>query len=261
VTVGRTVRQRRVWHGIDAALGGGGVAPVPDLVTYLVSLWAMEEAGGVRSDSHGLNHMSDINTVTQAVGKVGNAGQFTAANVEQLTVSDSASLSTADIDFAHCAWVYHDSVAASQNILGKNASGAPEGWAYTLAFTSSSGGYYYYKVSNGVTDTNASASTFGAPSTGTWYFIVAWHDSVANTVNIQVNNGTVDSTAHTVGSYDNAADFGIGGQVVAGWSAFMNGRIDQVCFWKNYIPTVADRTWLYNGGAGRSYAELLAYSP
>ena len=75
----------------------------------------------------------------------------------------------------------------------------------------------------------------GAPVIGTWYFIVGWHDSVANTVNIQVNNGAVDSVA-TGGALQAAgtAELRIGGRDdIAPFH--LDGRVDEVGFWKRVL--------------------------
>ena len=67
------------------------------LPTNLIAYWKLDEASGTRNDSKGANHLTDNNTVTQAVGKVGNAAQFTLANSEYLSIADNADLSAGDI--------------------------------------------------------------------------------------------------------------------------------------------------------------------
>jgi len=37
---------------------------------------------------------------------------------------------------------------------------------------------------------------------------------------------------------------------------FFDGLIEEVAFYKRVL-TAAERTWLYNSGAGRAYAEVL----
>ena len=90
-----------------------------------------------------------------------------------------------------------------------------------------------------------SANNLGAPALATWYYVVAWHDAAANTINIQVNNGTADSTA-TAGDapVDSAADFRMS---LSGFSVDVNGRIDEVLFTKEVL-TAAQRTQLYISG-------------
>src|SRR4051812_43478016 len=94
------------------------------LLTNLASYWKLEEASGTRADEIGSQTLTDNNTVTQAVGKLGNAAQFTAANSESLSHADSATLSLgADQDFTLGAWVYLDSKGANRVIASKWAPG------------------------------------------------------------------------------------------------------------------------------------------
>lgn len=228
------------------------------LTDNLISFWELEEASGNRNDSHGANHLTDNNTVTQSAGKVGNAAHFAAASSEYLNRADNASLSVGDIDFSLCAWVYLDSKPGFKgDIVGKHDSDDLE---YDIRWHNGTD-RFEFRIAGGTGPVNGqsiTANSFGAPSTVTWYFIVAWHDSVANTINIQVNDGTVDNVAFTFGSYDSAAPFRIG--ALTDFSEYFDGRIDQVGFWKR-ILTAAERTELYNSGAGRSYAYISGPAP
>ena len=93
------------------------------------------------------------------------------------------------------------------------------------------------------------ASTFGAPSTGTWYFLVVQHDATNNQIGISVNNGTTDTTATTGGVRDGAAPFRIG--AFGNATSFFDGRIDAVMVWKRLL-TAAEKAYLYDSGNGRS---------
>ena len=83
---------------------------------------------------------------------------------------------------------------------------------------------------------------------------MAWLDAGANTLNIQVNNGTIDSAAQTITPGDGAAEFEMGADRSIN---FMNGRIDSCSIWKRVL-TPAERTTLWNGGAGLDYPFLTA---
>ena len=85
-------------------------------------------------------------------------------------------------------------------------------------------------------------------STGASYFVVGWHDSVNNTLNIQVNNGTVNSLAWTAGVLNGSADFAIGARRDTA-PLYFDGRIDAVGLWKRVL-TSGERTSLYNSGTG-----------
>ena len=112
---------------------------------------------------------------------------------------------------------------------------------------------FYAQINNAAgANVSVSGDELGSPSLATWYFIVMWHDSVANTINIQVNNGTVDSTAMAgLIPHDGSATVRIGAINSSPVAGFMDGRIGPVLFAKR-VWSAAERTWLYNGGAGRA---------
>jgi len=117
--------------------------------------------------------------------------------------------------------------------------------------------FIVFGAAAGGNQTPVGATTFGFPPDGVWHFVIGFHDATANTVNIQVNDGAVDSAAHTFGAYQSAGSpVHIGQDTLSGQ---FDGRIDQVGFWLRKLTT-AEKTWLYNSGAGRSYAAMLAES-
>jgi hypothetical protein len=240
------IRRRLPTLLVPPAVAGG----VAFDLTSLISHWTLDEASGTRNDSHGANHLTDNNTVTQAAGKIANAGQFTAANSESLSIVDNASLSTGDIDFMITAWVYFDSFGASgQGVVTKDGAGSGNR-EYGLIFNKSANRLSFLISNDGSSVALVNDDVLGAPATATWYFMVGWHDSVANTINIQVNNGTVGSAAHTTGGFDSTTQLRIGS--LSSNINFVDGRIDEVSFWKR-ILTAAELTTLYNSGAGRAY--------
>jgi hypothetical protein len=227
-----------------------GVAGPSTLLTSLISYWKLEEASGTRADAVTAsgNDLTDNNTVTQNPGIIANAAQFTRVNTEYLSHADNASLSTGDIDYTVAAWVYLDSKPGNMGIIAKDSGGANR--EYVLQYTNASVRFVFTVLDTaGSTIGLVTANTFGAPSTGTWYLVVAWHDSVNNLVGISVNGGTADTAATTGVPADKTATFYIGAdQAVSNW----DGRIDEVGFWKKVL-TATERTNLYNGGAGRTY--------
>ncbi|OGH33280.1 MAG: hypothetical protein A3A47_01410 [Candidatus Levybacteria bacterium RIFCSPLOWO2_01_FULL_37_20] len=230
---------------------GGGViasgAKQSSLSDGLVGYWKMDEASGNRSDSSGNgNTLTDNNTVTANPGKFGNAGQFTSANTETLSIADNSTVSTGDIDFTISAWVYMDTKSTDHVAVGKwNDTGS--GYDFAIQYLQSSDRFRFVVFPSGGSQTNLEASSFGSPSTSTWHFIMVWHDSVNNTLNIQVNNGTVDSLAHTTGVRDSGSAFVIGGLNTS--QQPWNGRIEEVRFYKKVL-SAAERTSLYNFAPG-----------
>lgn len=223
----------------------------------LVSHWKLDELSGTRVDSYGSNHLTDNNTVTVNSGKLGNAAQFTSANSEWLNIADNATVSTGDIDFWLGVWVYLDSNLTDMSIFAKGpVSGADKNFEFYLVFVASAN-RFKFSVGNSVTSSLVAANTFGAPPTGTWIFLQVWHDSINNTINIKINNGTTDTVSYSSGGHDNANNFTLGklGEY-AGY--YFNGRIDSVSFGKSPsggIASVIDEinNRLYYGGLGRSY--------
>lgn len=217
------------------------------LQSKAVASWKLEEASGSRVDKKGGHTLTDNNTVTQADGKVGKAASFAAASSEYLSITDNAALSGGDRSFTIAAWLYTESQAAAMEAVTKwHPTGNQR--EYALEYLDSSDRLRFLITQDGSTQVVATASNFGAVPNQTWMFVVAWHDATANTINIQVNNGTANSTAHTTGVLDGTADFVIG--ALGNASTFWNGRIDEVTFF-NAVLTAAEKTWLYNAGNGR----------
>ena len=231
----------------------------------LISYWSLEAASGTRVDAvvASANDLTDNNTVTGNPGKVANAAQFTAANSEYLSRADNASLSTGDIDFTVACWVYLDTNVNATLITKYNVQTNQDEYLlfYNQNDHSPNNRFSFVVTATGAPAANkvVDATSFGAPSLSTWYFIAAWHDSVGNTINICVNDGTVNSTATTAGVFDGTAPFQIGALIGgAGTNVYyMNGRIDEAGFWKRVL-TSAEITQLYNSGNGMSYADITA---
>jgi len=239
----------------------GLTVAIPDsLFNNLVSWWTLDETSAgmapvVRLDSHGANHLTDNGTTPSTAGKISLATQHTNAVPDWLSHVSNADLQTGDIDFTFTGWVYLDNLATSQMLIAKdnNVAGERE---------------YYLKYQTGVNRFQAAvfravdapvlvnANTLGLPVVGTWYFIAIWHNAAADTINIQVNNGGIDSVA-TGGALQaaSAAEFQIGKREFAGAEEPLDGRVDEVGFWKRLL-TVEEKTALYNSGIGVGYDDI-----
>ncbi len=214
------------------------------LNTSLICYWKLDETSGTRVDSEptgSAQNLTDNGTVTSNTGIIGNAGQFTAANNEYLSHADSADLSVGNIDFTLAAWVYMDTKPSETYIVSKGAS------EYYLRYLGGGTDRFQFVVEGGFT---VSANNLGSPSTSTWYFIVAWHDSVNDQLGISVNDGTPNTVSYSSGVTDTTDVFNIG-TVLNLTSVDWNGRIDEVGFWKKVL-SAAERTELYNAGAGKT---------
>lgn len=222
----------------------------------LVAFWELEEASGGRNDSFGDNILSSANLVGRGTGKVGFAADFERSSSQFLIADNNVPLQMGDIDFTICAWVNLESKSASMSIVTKDNDTPASSRDYTLDFNLASLKFRFYINGGGAPDLIVSTEDLVDPALGTWYFLVAWHDSVADTLNLQVDNGTPNAhtTSGTVPQTSNAS-FEIGARAFSGFEDFFDGLIDQVGVWKRVL-TSDERTALYNGGNGLSYADF-----
>jgi hypothetical protein len=185
------------------------------------------------------------------VGGYPNIGaQFTAASSQYATIADNTSLSTGDIDFTLACWAWTDTTGTAKFLIGK--SGVAGNREFFLQFGTTNiftFGVYY----DGTSFASRTGATFGSLALSTWAYCVCWHDSVANTLNVQVNDGAVDSVGHALGGFDSTAAVQLGAN--NGAASFHQGRLDTPAMWKRVLTT-AERTRLYNNGTGLAYRDL-----
>lgn len=240
---------------------GGGDEPVPDcgngLLNRLVAYWPGNEANGDLIDAHTNSlDLTDTATVTTGAGLVyATARQYTDANNEYHTINDNPLLSPGDTDFTIAAWVNLDSIGANRGIMNKYTTALQYEYALYYSTTQTKFLFIVSKLGTSASSTYIAADLPNPPNLATWYLVVAWHDSVANTINIQVNNGTVYSATYHDGPFEGTDPFRIGRYVA---TSDMNGRIGPTAFWQSAAAgggclSAAQRTALYNGGAGVAY--------
>ena len=214
------------------------VPPSP-LLTNLVSYWKLDEASGTRSDAHGTNHLTPINAPGSAAGQIGTAVNLAAASVQYLSHVSNSDLQLGDRDWTIQLWAYANA-GGNQSFLAK------DGVSREYHLDVSTGAIRLYWVNGGVPI--VSAPLYGVAQ---WGLILAWYDATANTLNLQINNGGVV----TVSDGGNppptgAAEFRIGHSDAGGIP--FDGKIDEVAIWHRVL-TPAERTELYNAGAGKTY--------
>ncbi len=226
------------------------------LLTSLISYWKMDEASGTRVDSNGANNLTDNNSTGSTTGKINSAADFNEAALTYLSHADNSDLSTGDIDFTLNFWVKSSDFTISSGFpfiackgwLSDNS--ADQEWCVLVNGSPAPFAFY---VGSGTSTNNVVNSTGGTPSTGTWYMVTVWHDSVNNLIGIALNAGTADTASHSAGVNDGTRDFSIGARPAGslGW----HGQIDEVGFWKRVL-TSGERTQLYNSGAGLAFSSF-----
>lgn len=215
------------------------------LRTDLIAFWKLEEASGTRFDSVGSNDLTDNNTVAQVAGKIGNAAHFVAADSESLSINDNPALSMGDIDFTIAGWFNRELEGALSPLVWKFDLGSAEYVVFLQA-----GAAFGFSVSpDGSEGALATIETPGA-SPDTWHFFVVWHDATLDTINLQMDNGSVESTAHSAGVFDGSSRLFLGGAFDGAFG--LTGNLDAIGIWKRVL-TAAERAHLWNSGAGRQY--------
>ena len=209
------------------------------LLSGLVDYWPLHEASGDRGSATGLHALTDNNTVGQSAGKVLYNADFVAASSESLSIASAAELDPGDTDFTWACWLQTDLENAFRYAIAKY-NGTNASSAFFLAYASAPDRFQAAVMhSTGITQLNA--DSLGAVSAATWYFLVFWHDSVANTLNIEGNMTGVDSTATGGAINTSSLDIRLGGRSDS--ASFWDGRMCEVGFWGR-ILTPQERWWL-----------------
>ncbi len=228
--------------GVTASGGGGGTG----LLTNLVAVWC-EAVSPVTDTSGNGETLTDHGTVGTTTGKIGTAGDFgTGSSTKYLDKASDAAVETGDIDFTMAAWVYLTATTKGYpSIIAKVVSDGST-VEYDLILRGSIQQFEWQFGGAAL----VRATTFGSPSINTWYHIVCWHDATADTINICVNNGTVDSGADAAITVRLTAHLAVGtlGSYVDSSSTW-DGLINQAALWKRVL-TSGERTTLYNAGNG-----------
>lgn len=180
-------------------------------------VWHLNEASGDALDSSSnANTLTDNNTVTSGTGKTDAvARDFERSNTEYFNRGDNAALSTGDINFEIGMWVRFESIPAADSVsmlLGKRLA-STNNLEYYLRYANGFGinAFNFEISSNGQIGglKSASATTFGAASINTWYYVKGGHDATNNLVWCSVN-GVANTAAHATGVFNGASDFRIG---------------------------------------------------
>jgi hypothetical protein len=221
------------------------------LLTDLVSYWKLDESSGNAIDSHGTNHLTDMNTVGAATGKINGGRDFVPANTEYFTLAHNSSLAL-ETSFSFQAWVKLDDINNYRVITAKVS---PTIYEYIFSYWDSPGRFTLELYSTDNDDYAVVHDTFGTKSTGVWYLVHAWYDYAAGQIGISVNAGTPNTAAFAFPVSGNTQPFSLGASLDGGSGTPVypwDGLIDEVSFWKRVL-SADERTELYNGGDGLPY--------
>lgn len=243
-------------RGLMLAAGGSADPTALSIFNKLTSWWEMNEASGTRSDSKGTNHLAVGGTVSTATGVRGGAdvaASFAAGG--WLHAVDSASLSVPSGGGDHCLFGWFYITSGNGFFAGKWDASGPSAYEYGMQV---SGGTVYGQNGGG----GYVSATQASPGTGSWHFGILWRDSAAGTdagkVRLEIDNGTVNLSASASSPSDTINELGFATAAGSGGSSLLTGRLQRWGWIKGNLLTPTERTWLYNSGAGRTWAELYA---
>lgn len=225
------------------------------LVTALTGSWSFES--DATSDVDGGQAWTESGgTPAYISGHVGNCTEvlaFTEGDVLSIANASAGVLQPGTGTLSFSVWLYIVSFPGTTNTIlyfGGNTNAIP-GW--TLVYRSS-GPIVRFYISQGTLRISFDSATF--PGTGTWFHLMGEMNRADDTARMWINNGTattLDISSHT--SFTSAQDAKLG----SGYLTAADLRIDQLMIFNE--PLNSDRrSFLYNSGSGRTYADLANYS-
>lgn len=219
--------------------GGASMA----LTDNLMGAWRFDSA---LTDSSGRgNDLTGSGSPGYAAGKLGNALSLT--GTEYAYRADNADLSVAG-PFTIVSWINVTGTNFSFIATKHGAAGQRE-WDFRLQNNAGAPGTsrnLEIFVSNNGTALTGAASTGTLVTPSVWHMVAGGYDG--SLVWVQVDNGTVFSTAYSSGVFDSTSEFRIGSRADTG-SFKMIGLQDMTMLWDRAL-TAGELTTLYNSGNG-----------
>jgi hypothetical protein len=209
------------------------------LLGSLLAYWKLGEGSGVaRADSSGRgNTLTESAAMGNVAGIIGNAADFSGG--KHLYHTSNADLIVGNKAFTVCGWFYK-TAAGFHGFVGKS-NGTTE--REIEIFDENDQKLAVKYGGSGVTIKTTETYTLSA-----WQFFMVKRS--ANTLSLQLNDGTVYTAACT--DTTSAQDFALG---IRGRSAAyqaLTGRLDEVGLWDRAL-TVGEIAELYNSGSGKTH--------
>lgn len=255
-SIGSTI-QNIIWNPNNVEIESLANTTEQFPVGGLISWWKLDEPEAwIRKDSYGLNHLAPFaggpapNFDNSLINQV--TARFTGTNADSLNKSGNGSLQLGNTDFTITAWFRTINNAAQYPMfVSKGGNSTYEFYLYHYG----PGNQVVFDVAqtNGTRLAEADGPGF---SSNVWNFVVGWVDTTARTVNVQVNNGTVFSSApYTSGLSPSNLNgpWYIGGDALGLVQPLhiFSGDMADVGFYKRVL-NATERSTLYNGGNGRT---------
>ena len=209
------------------------------LIAVLLTSTCFAQFGGLGNVGFGGLGSIGFHSVTTGVNK---AVSFVEADKSWLQVASNSTLQMGSKDFSIALWIKPSSEHYGI-ILGKWMVGNRE---YSLY-------YNYGTISFATYSTSQSTCSGSGLSANQWWFVVATYTLSDNKLRVSVNNGSQIEVLMTGTITSGSAALTVGYDVPD--NVFFNGGIDNLGIW-NRVLIPAERTTLYNSGAGINYSDL-----
>jgi hypothetical protein len=225
--------------GIQVAQSGAAASP---LLTDLVAYWKLDETSGTRFDSAGINNLADNGGVGSTIGIQGNAASFAGSVGQYLSIASNSDVSAGAGSKTWALWVKPNTVAPSfQGLLGKDANPPRE---YEILMQDDDLRIDWFSP------TRQNITIPNVFTAGSWHLVLFWYDSSDGSVNASINNGTVTTLGRATGNTEKPTPLTVGYRLEGPLT--YDGLIDEIGIWGRVL-TPAERTQIYNGGAGITY--------
>ena len=208
----------------------------------------------------GLANASEVDTVAgltltqsggvgSALGKLGNARTFNSAASQSLMLAGSNAALSFTGAFTFALWFNMPTLPTDANNHYMAVKGtSPHEFALNLMqFSGTNFQLNLYAGSSPIGYVELSNQAIMA---GTWHLLIAWRDTAAGVLGLQLDNGT-PVTASMTGTVSAGNDFRLA-TYFGGTSQFFNGLLDAIAKW-NVALSASERESLWNVGAGREY--------
>jgi hypothetical protein len=184
------------------------------------------------------------NGVTQSAPLVGSrSGDYDSSNSEYHGGTQYSAFDLGGVDMYVSAWVEPDNTIEKMEVWNSQGSNK-EGF-----IVRASQGVWEFFIGTGSVFARLIGPTYTA---GTIYFVEAW--LAGGTMNLRIDDGSIDTTSTSVGSGSGTAAVGAGD---TNSTRFFDGRIDNVAVEnapQGELNFPSRSTDLYNGGAGREWS-------
>lgn len=209
------------------------------------SYWKLDETSGTRADVLGVNNLVDTNSVGFQAGINGNEAVFNGTTQRldnNLFVSPSG-------DFSVTSWITIDLAGVVDfGIINQFPfSGTLKSWG--IFYDAGLDRFQAKWSTDGSTENSVAANNFGAVSAGVRYFVAITYVSSTGTMAISVNASAQDTNSGAASAvFSSSANLTFG--AYSGGISFLDGKIDEVCYWDGVALSTGEISTMYNSGSG-----------